>query len=457
MTRRSKAPTRRTPSPLGTTEQLPSGRWRAFYRRDGRKFTGPHTFATAAEANAWLAGEQADRARGVWRDPELQRVTLGEFARDWLATRGDLAEGTRALYRDVLEAWITPRIGASSTARGIELGAMPVADITPANVRAWHSTALATARERIAERRAVDLARRSDPVRVWAKSTGRRVADTGRLPTALVRDWEAAGKPMPPRPTPLVPDNAGRAVVTNAYRLLRQLLNVAVNDGLIDRNPCQIKGAGEPRSPERPFASAAEVTELAALVPRRFAAAVQLAAWSALRAGELFALARRHVDLDAGTVRVERALHPARAGMPHKFGEPKTAKSRRTVKVPGFVVEMLRDHMAEFVADDPDALLFTLEGGAVVSSSRRSLIFKRATAAIGRPELHWHDLRHTGATLAYGTGATQAAVQRRLGHVSNRAAALYAHATDDADAVIAAGLDALYAETARGGARLRAV
>lgn len=104
-------------------------------------------------------------------------------------------------------------------------------------------------------------------------------------------------------------------------------------------------------------ASPAEVARIAGHMPPQYPAAVTLAAWSGLRFGELFALARRHVDLDAGTVRVERALEQV-PGKPITFGKPKTDKSRRLVHLPGFVLAALREHMAEHVEAAPDALLF---------------------------------------------------------------------------------------------------
>lgn len=94
VTRRTVTPTRRTPGQLGTVEQLPSGRWRAFYRRDGRKFTTPHTSSTRAEGTAWLASEFADHTRGTWRDPESGRITLDAYAADGLTSRPDLAPRT---------------------------------------------------------------------------------------------------------------------------------------------------------------------------------------------------------------------------------------------------------------------------------------------------------------------------------------------------------------------------
>ncbi len=114
MTRRIATPARRTPGQLGTVERLPSGRWRAFYRRDGRKFTAPRTFSTQAEGTAWLASEFADRMRGTWHDPVTARITLDAYARDWLASRPDLAPRTLDTYSRNVNRWISPRIGKSA-------------------------------------------------------------------------------------------------------------------------------------------------------------------------------------------------------------------------------------------------------------------------------------------------------------------------------------------------------
>jgi len=311
VTRRTATPTRRTPGQLGTVEQLPSGRWRAFYRRDGRKFTAPHTFSTRAEGTAWLASEFADRTRGTWRDPEAGRITLDAYAADWLASRPDLAPRTLDTYARNVRRWISPRIGAGSGSRGVELGTMQVGDITPAVVRAWYAAIIKTARGTAARQLARDRGRTAHPARVWARAQGMQVATTGKMPTAVMQAWREAGEPQPQRANlrTVVPlDQAGATTAAQAYRVLRAILTTAVTDGPLTTNPCQIKGAGQVAHRERGTALPAEVAQLAALMPPRYAAAVTLAAWSGLRYRELFALARHHVDLDAGTVRVERAL-----------------------------------------------------------------------------------------------------------------------------------------------------
>ena len=79
-------------------------------------------------------------------------------------------------------------------------------------------------------------------------------------------------------------------------------------------------------------------------------------------------------------------------------------------------------------------------------ASQRSRAMATARATIGRNDVTWHHLRHTGATLAAISGATMAELQARIGHASPRAAAIYQHAIAGRDAQIAAALDT-YAAT----------
>jgi integrase len=102
--------------------------------------------------------------------------------------------------------------------------------------------------------------------------------------------------------------------VAKAYRLLRAVLNTAVDDGLISRNPCRIKGADRTKTPERPVATVPQVYALADAVAARFRALILLAAVSGLRWAELVGLRRGDLDLDSSTLRVPRRVAELRDG-----------------------------------------------------------------------------------------------------------------------------------------------
>ncbi len=62
------------------------------------------------------------------------------------------------------------------------------------------------------------------------------------------------------------------------------------------------------------------------------------------------------------------------------------------------------------------------------------------------PNFHFHDLRHTGNTLAAQTGASTKELMARMGHASMRAALIYQHATPERDAALARALSDLAAK-----------
>ena len=68
-------------------------------------------------------------------------------------------------------------------------------------------------------------------------------------------------------------------------------------------------------------------------------------------------------------------------------------------------------------------------------------MLREARTSIGRPDVSWHHLRHTGGTLAATSGATLAALQRRIGHATPWAAMQYQHASEVRDRQIASKLE----------------
>lgn len=428
----------------GAVRRLASGRWQARYTdSDGVRRPAPVTFATRREAEDWITTHRAGHLLGHWRSPDVGAFPLADYMRDYLASRLDLSPRTRAAYADLSARLILADL-THPTGRPVNLASTHLRDLTPLMIRDWHAAALAACQERaLARATASDRHRRARAVsaaRRWAQETGYPVKRTGRLSPDLIAAWRASGAPAAATldlPATDPPRNAGQVQTARAYALLRSVLATAHRDGLILANPCTLRGVGPGKSPERPHATPEEVARLAKRMPPRYAAAVMVAAWSGLRAGELFALTRAHVNTDAGTVRVERSVIEL-PGQPVRFGPPKTASSLRTVHLPGPVAALLAEHLATYAATGPDALVFGREDGQPLRCADRTKLFRAACAAEGLHRLHWHDLRHTGATMAAQAGASLRELQARLGHSTVGAAMTYQHATADRDRELAA-------------------
>jgi integrase len=237
-------------------------------------------------------------------------------------------------------------------------------------------------------------------------------------------------------------DTGVSAVTTaKAYRLLKAVLNTAAADGLIRRNPCRIKGAGSEESPERPLLTIAQVYALADAIDARYRALVLLGTFGSLRWGELAALRRCDIDLTNLTIRVERQLTETRSGG-LAFGPPKSKAGRRTVSFPGIIVPELREHLAAYVGQDDDALIFTSPTGTPM---RHSNFYRRfwlkALAKEGLKGVHFHDLRHAGNTLTADAGANLRELMDRMGHSTTRAALIYLHSTDKRQRTLADAID----------------
>jgi len=261
-----------------------------------------------------------------------------------------------------------------------------------------------------------------------------RLADI--TPTG-VRRWHAAMDAR--RPT----------MRAHAYALLRTIPGTAVQDDIISANPCRVRGAGSvKRASTTKLAMIDEVVALAAAMPAQYRAMILLAAWYALRYGELSELRRGDVDLDAGVVRVRRAVVRVK-GEP-LVGTPKSTAGVRDVWIPPHLLPTLRQHMADHAGEAKDALLFPAKDGRNLSSASMYWYYWPARESIGRPDLRFHDLCHTGAVLAASTGATLAELMARLGHSTPQAAMKYQHAAADRDRVIAEALSKLVVDAEAG-------
>ena len=234
-----------------------------------------------------------------------------------------------------------------------------------------------------------------------------------------------------------------------AYSLLRTILASAVDEGHLALNPARIRGAGqaERRHRVRP-ATLPELEALTEAMPPRYRLMVLLAAWCALRFGELTELRRADVDTREGILAVRRAVVLVDGRFIVK--EPKSQAGIRDVRIPPHLMPLVRAHLLEHTAPGPDGLLFPARDDPAAHLRQSSLarVYYPARAKAGRPDLRFHDLRHTGAVLAAQTGATLAELMGRLGHSTSQAALRYQHVAQDRDALIALRLSEIAAEAA---------
>jgi integrase len=230
---------------------------------------------------------------------------------------------------------------------------------------------------------------------------------------------------------------------SHAYGLLRTILGTALSDGKISVNPCVIRGAGTTKRVHkiRP-ASLPELEKIAGEMPEPYQAMILLASWCALRFGELTELRRRDVVIDAdaetGVIRVERGV--VRTGDGFKVTTPKSDAGTRDVAIPPHLVPLVQQHLAIHVGPEPGALLFPAAHGGHLAPATLYRQFYKARDAANRPDLRFHDLRHSGAVLAAATGATLAELMARLGHSTPAAAMRYQHAAQGRDQAIATAL-----------------
>ena len=224
----------------GFLRRLPSGRFQASYiGPDLVRHHAPRTFTLKMDGERWLSDERRSIERGEWVAPSLRvaqtqakAITVGEYARAWLEHR-TLKHRTRVHYQALLDNQLEP------------LRKVPLKNLTPDAVRAWHA---------------------------------------------------GLGAQHP-------------AINSHAYGLLHNICGTAVTDGLIPANPCHIRSATKTTRKREPvILTVAEVAQLADTITERFKALVLIAAWCGTRYGETTELRRKDISADAAIITVSRGV-----------------------------------------------------------------------------------------------------------------------------------------------------
>jgi integrase len=339
-------------------------------RRDGR-WMGRYTVQTPTgterksvygrtykEAQKKLALAMGDAARGLVYDDENQ--TVGEYITQWLSdsAKHTVKATTYRTYESQIRNHIVPALGKLKLSR-----------LTPAHLQALYA----------------------------AKLRG------GKKP----------------------------AGVRQMHAILHNALEQAVRFNLIPTNPASKVDPPKVRQEEITPLSAEQANKLLDVTRNegdRFEALYVLALTTGLRIGELLGLKWSDIDFDTRRLRVSRQLQrgQGRSGEGLIFTEPKAA-SRRTVDLPTRTVEALKRHRKRQFEEtlkaggayQDNALVFAAPLGTPLGPemvTQRS--FKPLLQRSGLPEMLFHDLRHTYATLLLARGVHPTYVQRALGHAS---------------------------------------
>jgi integrase len=376
---------------FGRVEKRTNGRYRAAYTGPDRElYRAPMTFGSKDDAIAWLSARRAEIEMQVWA-PEV-------------AARGAASRTVPTLqaYADV---WLETR-----RTKGRELRP---------TTRGQYRMLL-------------------DKF-IYPTFGDKRI---DKISNEDVNDWYDALAP-------------GRETIrAQYYSLLRTIFASAASERphpLIPYNPAHIRGAGNTtRAHHVEPATREELRVIVEALPDRYKVMALLAAWCAMRFGELAELRRGDIDLRTNRVKIRRGV--VRVGGEFIIGQPKSDAGVRDVAIPPHLMPLVKDHLSNHTAPGRGALLFpaSADENSHMAPSTLYRVYYPAREAAGRKDLRWHDLRHTGAVLAAQTGATLAELMGRLGHTTPGAAMRYQHAAADRDTEIARRLSELAARESLG-------
>jgi len=207
-----------------------------------------------------------------------------------------------------------------------------------------------------------------------------------------------------------------RSRLRQARQLLSMILNAAVDNGYIGRNPVpreRLRGK-EPRRDQHPL-TFQQVHAVADAVPDRYRALIYVLAYGGLRWGEATALRRSSCNLLRNRLEVRESVSEVGGGL--HYGPPKTHQTR-TVAIPDPVKDILAEHLAKYVDRKSDALVFTTEESTHIwiTNFRRAVWWPALDAAGIDRVVTIKDLRHTCASLMHAAGRSAKEVKEQLGH-----------------------------------------
>ena len=214
--------------------------------------------------------------------------------------------------------------------------------------------------------------------------------------------------------------------VRGFHSVLHSALENAVKWNLVGRNVCDLVTPPVPRRHEiQPLTQEQAQRLLKVAQNHKLEALLTVAITTGMRRGELLGLHWQDIDLRTGSLQVKRTVN--RIG---KHGlvvsEPKTARSRRNIVLPAFVIDVLKQHrkrqqeIKKQAGDswrEMDIVFCSMVGGYIEPSNLQGW-YKKLLKSAELPDVRFHDLRHSAATILLGMGVHPKVVQELLGHSS---------------------------------------
>ena len=213
-----------------------------------------------------------------------------------------------------------------------------------------------------------------------------------------------------------------KSYLSTVHSQLSSIFNHAVKYYGLKKNPARIAGGvGEKESKEMLFWTKEEYLKFAEAIMNKPLSyyAFEILYWCGIREGELLALTPKDFDLEKKTLRINKSYQ--RLNGKDVITSPKTRKSIRTIKLPDFLIEEIRDFLEMQYELAEDDRLFP------VTKYYLHHEMERGTAAAGVKRIRIHDLRHSHVSLMIEMGFSALAIAERLGHESIKITYRYAH------------------------------
>lgn len=200
-----------------------------------------------------------------------------------------------------------------------------------------------------------------------------------------------------------------KRTVQYIHSILHKILDQAMKWSLVARNIADIVSPPSPvkKAPQALTPAQAKCLLDAVKDDRLFALYV-LAITTGMREGELLGIRWEDIDFDHGVLHIRQAVQQL-AGKGLVITEPKTEKSKRTIKLTTYAIEALQPHKE-------NGLVFQTSNGTPFGPRNLIRHFRRMCLKAGLPQLPFHSLRHTFASLLLSQNVHPKVVQEMLGH-----------------------------------------